>query len=120
MAQKRHKGTEFSNVKRIWEENEKSPDAPKEIGREANDFSNVSDTWDENEKKKEMPSNEDAFSKIKESWETNERDSSGSGDNNYWGRISNDPAHGYKNEGSDNPQLNPDQEPGDHERGSGE
>ena len=50
MANQKHKGTEFSNVSRVWEQNEKKEPHGTEIHEKGNAFSNVSDVWDENEK----------------------------------------------------------------------
>jgi len=58
MAKEKHKGTEFSNIKRVWEQNEKEEPHGAEIHDKGNAFSNVSDAWEENEKK--MESGEDA------------------------------------------------------------
>ena len=51
MANEKHKGTEFSNISRVWEENEKKEPRGTEIHDKGNAFSNVSDAWEENEKK---------------------------------------------------------------------
>ncbi|MGV3657432.1 MAG: hypothetical protein ACO1NX_05740 [Chitinophagaceae bacterium] len=50
MANEKHKGTEFSNVKRVWEQNEKKDPHGTEIHDKGNAFSNVSDAWEVNEK----------------------------------------------------------------------
>lgn len=50
MANEKHKGTEFSNISRVWEENEKKEPRSPEIHDKGNAFSNVSDAWKENEK----------------------------------------------------------------------
>ena len=50
MTNEKHKGTEFSNISRVWEENEKREPRGSEIHDKGNAFSNVSDAWEENEK----------------------------------------------------------------------
>lgn len=51
MANEKHKGTEFSNISRVWEQNEKREPHATEIHDKGNAFSNVSDAWAENEKR---------------------------------------------------------------------
>jgi len=43
-----HKGTEFSNISRVWEQNEKEELQPTTHER-GNEFGNVSETWEQNE-----------------------------------------------------------------------
>lgn len=59
MNDPKHKGTEFSNIKRVWEQNEQEQPRGAEIHERGNEFSNVSDVWDENERTAPHPPDDD-------------------------------------------------------------
>lgn len=91
----RHKGTEFSTAKKTLAENQSSEQQDKQRG---NEFSRSSDQWQKN--KDEQTRSEDRKRPT-----------------DYWDRIADDVASGYKNNSDEDSMLNEDEEPGDHEKG---
>lgn len=57
---------------------------------------------------KKRPAADDKGKTIREKEKQNE---------DYWDRITDDAASGYKDEGNEDPLLNSDQQPGDNEKG---
>ena len=104
MDENKHKETEFSNVKEVWKQNEKNKREGTEPNDQGSDFSSISDTWEQNERNE---SGEVAASAGKD------KETLG---NDYWDRVADDAASGYKTEKDEDEILNIDQLPDDHER----
>jgi hypothetical protein len=97
MDEKKNKRTEFYQVSEAGKQNKKKKTGVPEMNE-------AQDQKEKNKNAESVP--EEEVSRDKETL-----------GNDYWERVAEDVASGYKNEEDDNNILNNDQEPGDNERG---